>query len=165
MLKMLREQVELRERFAKFDVRPPIVRTPLRDFALGERVDSDQLDPYEVNSRISHPSRRKGDLSRFTGKNAVPLEMENTDLLNSFVSETGKILSRRFSMLTSKDQRKVSKTIKRARHWGFFPYDSRFNTLWMERRNSDESFHFPTPGDGGGPGARHDTRPSKRGAM
>ncbi|MEM9159318.1 MAG: 30S ribosomal protein S18 [Verrucomicrobiota bacterium] len=48
----------------------------------------------------------------------TPQEMEFThhQILNRFVTETGKILPRKITRLSAKQQRKVTKTIKRARN-------------------------------------------------
>nr|YP_009547752.1 ribosomal protein S18 [Leptochilus hemionitideus]AYW16800.1 ribosomal protein S18 [Leptochilus hemionitideus] len=43
------------------------------------------------------------------------IDYKNTSLLRRFVSEQGRILSRRMNRLTSKQQRSVATAIKRAR--------------------------------------------------
>jgi len=60
-------------------------------------------------------------------KNAIkidPSEMRHTNLqfLQRFVGGNGNILSRRVTGLSAKDQRKVAKLIKRARHMGLIPH-------------------------------------------
>lgn len=49
-------------------------------------------------------------------KLASELNFTDTDSLNRFVTETGKILPRKFTGLTSKEQRHVKKTVKQARN-------------------------------------------------
>lgn len=49
-------------------------------------------------------------------KNVAELKFTETDALNRYVTETGKILPRKFTGLTSKEQRHVKKTIKHARN-------------------------------------------------
>ncbi|MDR1433037.1 MAG: 30S ribosomal protein S18 [Puniceicoccales bacterium] len=51
-------------------------------------------------------------------RNISPLELKYTDTgkLSAFVSSVGKILPRKFTGLTSQQQRHVSKMIKRARN-------------------------------------------------
>ncbi len=44
------------------------------------------------------------------------------DILKRFLSETGKILPRRRSGLNAQDQRKLARTIKRARMLGLIPF-------------------------------------------
>ncbi len=49
-------------------------------------------------------------------KNAAELKFTDSESLGRFVTETGKILPRKFTGLTSKEQRHVKKTIKHARN-------------------------------------------------
>ncbi|MCX7783175.1 MAG: 30S ribosomal protein S18, partial [Meiothermus sp.] len=44
------------------------------------------------------------------------------DILKRFLSETGKILPRRRTGLGAQDQRKLARTIKRARMMGLLPF-------------------------------------------
>jgi small subunit ribosomal protein S18 len=50
------------------------------------------------------------------------IDYTNTDLLNKFISERGKILSRRVNRLTSKQQRLITIAIKQARILSFLPF-------------------------------------------
>ena len=64
--------------------------------------------------------RRKVD---FLAANHIEyVDYKDVDLLGRFVSERGKILSRRVTGTYAKNQRKVSKAIKRARFMGLLPY-------------------------------------------
>jgi len=47
---------------------------------------------------------------------------KNSDTLQEFITKQGRILSRRQTHLTAKQQRKLTKTIKRARVMGFLPF-------------------------------------------
>ena len=49
-------------------------------------------------------------------KNAEQLTFIDTEALNRYVTETGKILPRKFTGLTSKQQRHIKKTVKHARN-------------------------------------------------
>lgn len=49
-------------------------------------------------------------------------DFKNVDILKRFLSETGKILPRRRSGLNAQDQRKLARTIKRARMMGLLPF-------------------------------------------
>ena len=49
-------------------------------------------------------------------KNAAELTFTDTEALNRYVTETGKILPRKFTGLTAKEQRHVKKTVKHARN-------------------------------------------------
>ena len=50
------------------------------------------------------------------------LEYKNTTILMTFISDQGKILPRRTTNLTSKQQKKVQKLIKRARVASLLPF-------------------------------------------
>ena len=49
-------------------------------------------------------------------KNAEQLTFTDTEALNRYVTETGKILPRKFTGLSSKQQRHIKKTVKHARN-------------------------------------------------
>ena len=64
-------------------------------------------------------------------KNAKPipkdlLHQNNLALLRRYITPTGQIMSRMHSRLGAKDQRKVAKLIKRARHLGLIPHSGQF---------------------------------------
>nr|YP_009774081.1 30S ribosomal protein S18 [Caulacanthus okamurae]QIZ74698.1 30S ribosomal protein S18 [Caulacanthus okamurae] len=50
------------------------------------------------------------------------LDYKDIDLLRQFISDQGKILSRRSTKLTSKQQKKLTKSIKRARILSLLPF-------------------------------------------
>jgi small subunit ribosomal protein S18 len=50
------------------------------------------------------------------------LDYKNADALQEFITNQGKILSRRRTKLTAKQHRKISKTIKKARILGFLSF-------------------------------------------
>nr|QJQ36445.1 ribosomal protein S18 [Pyrrosia petiolosa]QJQ36884.1 ribosomal protein S18 [Pyrrosia petiolosa] len=52
------------------------------------------------------------------------ISYKNTSLLRRFVSEQGRILSRRMNRLTSKQQRSIAVAIKRARILALLPFSS-----------------------------------------
>ncbi len=49
-------------------------------------------------------------------KNVMELSFVDADAMNRYVTETGKILPRKFTGLSAKEQRHVKKTIKHARN-------------------------------------------------
>ncbi len=49
-------------------------------------------------------------------KNVMELTFVDADSMNRYVTETGKILPRKFTGLSAKEQRHVKKTIKHARN-------------------------------------------------
>ena len=53
---------------------------------------------------------------------ALVVDYKDPKLLRSFLSETGKILPRRITGNTAKQQRQVAVAIKRARHLALLPY-------------------------------------------
>nr|YP_009426970.1 ribosomal protein S18 [Hypodematium crenatum]ASU95673.1 ribosomal protein S18 [Hypodematium crenatum] len=55
------------------------------------------------------------------------IDYKNTSLLRRFVSEQGRILSRRMNRLTSKQQRSVAIAIKRARILALLPFSNNEN--------------------------------------
>lgn len=64
--------------------------------------------------------RRKVD---FIAANHIKyIDYKDTDLLRRFISERGKILPRRVSGTSAKNQRKITIAIKRARIMGLLPF-------------------------------------------
>lgn len=51
-----------------------------------------------------------------------PIDYKDVDLLKKFVTERGKILPRRITGLTAKQQRDLTKSIKRARILALLPF-------------------------------------------
>lgn len=66
------------------------------------------------------PSRRKVD--PFLADKTLELDWTDPQLLSRFISERGKIVPRRVTGLCAKNQRRIRKAIKRARHLGILPY-------------------------------------------
>ena len=61
-------------------------------------------------------------VSRLTTDKSISVDYKDPKLLRSFLSETGKILPRRITGNTAKQQREVALAIKRARHIALLPY-------------------------------------------
>lgn len=53
------------------------------------------------------------------------IDYKNTDLLRKFVSDRGKIRSRRVTRVTAQQQRQIATAIKNAREMALLPYSSR----------------------------------------
>ncbi|KOV68420.1 30S ribosomal protein S18 [Streptomyces sp. MMG1121] len=53
------------------------------------------------------------------------LDYKDTDLLRKFVSDRGKIRSRRVTRVTAQQQRLLARAIKNAREMALLPYSSR----------------------------------------
>ena len=79
-------------------------------------------------SRIPRTSDR-----RSAGKRPNPLDQagvtyidyKDTDLLRRFISDRGKIRSRRVTRVTSQQQRRLARAIKNAREMALLPYAPR----------------------------------------
>jgi small subunit ribosomal protein S18 len=67
--------------------------------------------------RPSRKAKVKATLGEFDLK-----DYRNVEVLRRFLSETGKILPRRRTGLSAKEQRILAKTIKRARVLGLLPF-------------------------------------------
>ncbi|MEC8023076.1 MAG: 30S ribosomal protein S18 [Myxococcota bacterium] len=65
-------------------------------------------------------SRRKVD--PFLADKELTIDYKDPVLLRRFISERGKIIPRRISGLTAKNQRKLAVAIKRARNIALLPY-------------------------------------------
>ncbi len=63
-------------------------------------------------------------LSDFYMQNKLPIDYHNVDILRRFLSPEGKILPSRRTGLTSKNQRKLTLAIKRARMIGILPFST-----------------------------------------
>ena len=53
------------------------------------------------------------------------IDYKDTDLLRKFISDRGKIRSRRVTRVTSQQQRRLARAIKNAREMALLPYASR----------------------------------------
>ena len=60
-------------------------------------------------------------------KNKGIIDYKNIILLRKFITAEGKILPRRISRLTAKQQRYMAKAIKNARMTGFIPFLNKIN--------------------------------------
>lgn len=68
--------------------------------------------------------RRKRKLDPFLEDPTKTIDYKDVNLLSKFVSERGKILSRRLTGLSAYNQRKVAKAIKRAQNLGLMPFSN-----------------------------------------
>ena len=58
----------------------------------------------------------------FRGKDIIYIDYKESKILERFTNDQGKILPRRITGLTAKNQRRVVEAIKRARHMAFMAY-------------------------------------------
>lgn len=66
--------------------------------------------------------KRRRKLDPFTEDPTKTVDYKDVAMLSKFVSERGRILSRRLTGLSAYNQRKVSKAIKRAQNLGLMPF-------------------------------------------
>jgi small subunit ribosomal protein S18 len=71
---------------------------------------------------MARPFFRRRKSCPFSGKEAPQIDYKDVKLLQSFVSERGKIVPSRITSVSAKKQRELSAAIKRARHLGLLPY-------------------------------------------
>lgn len=58
----------------------------------------------------------------FSGPNAPAIDWKDVRTLSRYVSERGKIVPSRITVVSNKKQRELAKAIKRARHMALMPY-------------------------------------------
>lgn len=81
--------------------------------------------PSSRKQRPSRPPRRQfRRYNRGRQRQSVPayVDWKDVDYLHRFVPERGKILPRRISGVSAKDQRRIARAIKRARVMALLPY-------------------------------------------
>ncbi|MEN9852244.1 MAG: ribosomal protein small subunit ribosomal protein [Candidatus Parcubacteria bacterium] len=61
----------------------------------------------------------------FTQNNIKHIDYKDVDILKKFLNPHGRMLSRRKTGVTSKNQRKLSQAVKRSRFIGLLPYVAR----------------------------------------
>lgn len=66
--------------------------------------------------------RRRRKVDYIAANHIDYVDYKDVDLLNRFISERGKILPRRVTGTSAKNQRKVANAIKRARIMGLLPF-------------------------------------------
>lgn len=80
-----------------------------------------------MTTTTMQPKEQKGRTRRrlqdyFLQNKGTEIDYKNNELMRRFLSPEGKILPGRRTGLTSKNQRKITKAIKRARAIGLLPY-------------------------------------------
>ena len=90
----------------------------------------DRPDRYQGHGRsgepptitIRRPFFRRRKTSPFASKDAPHIDYKDVKLLQRFVSERGKIVPRRITAVTAKEQRDLARAVKRARILGLLPF-------------------------------------------
>jgi small subunit ribosomal protein S18 len=100
----------------------------------GDPRDRDRdREPPSVKARLRAKARKKDrklrkrgfsrkKVSRLTTDKTIIIDYKDPKLLRSFLSETGKILPRRITGNTARQQREIALAVKRARHLALLPY-------------------------------------------
>lgn len=89
------------------------------DYSKGDK----RPEPLPSIQRMQLFKRRKK-LDPFMQDPDKTVDYKDVAVLSRFVSERGRILSRRLTGLSAYNQRKVSKAIKRAQHLGLMPFSN-----------------------------------------
>jgi len=73
-------------------------------------------------SSLSSPIKSNMQNNYLSDNNIKHVDYKDTELLTQFINPHGRILSRRRTNLSAKQQRAVERAIKRARFMGLLPY-------------------------------------------
>jgi small subunit ribosomal protein S18 len=74
------------------------------------------------NITIRRPFFRRRKSSPFAHADSPKIDYKDIKLLQRFVSERGKIVPRRITAVTAKEQRQLAQAVKRARELALLPY-------------------------------------------
>ncbi|WP_093799761.1 30S ribosomal protein S18 [Streptomyces sp. Wb2n-11] len=78
--------------------------------------------PYRGND----PRKSAGSRPNPLGEAGITyIDYKDTDLLRKFISDRGKIRSRRVTRVSAQQQRQLSRAVKNAREMALLPYSSR----------------------------------------
>ena len=92
----------------------------------GESGDAEKVERNYDNQYSKSPLNRYNKFPRRAlDTRKVVIDYKKPDVLERFISKTGKMLPRRVTGATAAVQRKISREIKRARHIGLLPYSHR----------------------------------------
>jgi small subunit ribosomal protein S18 len=88
------------------------------------RDDDDDKKGFDSNDDDDKSPRPQRRFQRRRQTMFVPdyIDWKDIDYLRRFIPERGKILPRRISQVTAKDQRRIARAIKRARIMALLPY-------------------------------------------
>lgn len=90
----------------------------------GRRGSMDRNRGGDDDRGFERGDRRMSRGARFQIPSQESIDYKNIALLQKFVTERGKMVSRRFSGISAKEQRAVSLAIKRARYLGLLSVGS-----------------------------------------
>lgn len=86
----------------------------------GHRREGRSGEPPNITIRRPFFRRRKS--SPFAAKDAPRIDYKDVKLMQRFVSERGKIVPRRITAVTAKEQRQLARAVKRARILALLPF-------------------------------------------
>ncbi len=75
-----------------------------------------------MNQGYKNNNRRRKKVCYFTANKIETIDFKDAELLKKFVSDRGKILSRRVTGTSAKYQRQLAIAVKRARHMALLPF-------------------------------------------
>jgi len=78
--------------------------------------------PRPKQSRLALRASRLQPQNRVDTSKIEYVDYKDTELLERFVNEQGKLLPRRITGATAKFQRQLTRAVKRARHLALLPY-------------------------------------------
>ena len=86
--------------------------------------DGDDKKVFEQNDEQRSDNRGPRRFQRRRQNQIVPdyIDWKDVDYLKRFIPERGKIMPRRISGVSAKDQRRIAKAIKRARAMALLPF-------------------------------------------
>lgn len=86
-----------------------------------DTIETRDIDGVGGDEFIDKMPRR---YQRRRPRNVVPdyIDWKDTDYLKQYIPERGKIMPRRISGISAKDQRRIAKAIKRARSMALLPF-------------------------------------------
>ena len=79
--------------------------------------------PRLVRTRRQTDKRRR--VNPLDAAGITHIDYKDTDLLRKFISDRGKIRSRRVTHVTRQQQRRIAQAVKNAREMALLPYGSR----------------------------------------
>ncbi|MER6013629.1 30S ribosomal protein S18 [Streptomyces bluensis] len=79
--------------------------------------------PRRTSTRLQTAKRQRSNPLDAAG--ITYIDYKDTDLLRKFISDRGKIRSRRVTHVTRQQQRQIAQAIKNAREMALLPYTSR----------------------------------------
>ena len=86
--------------------------------------DGEDKNVFEQGNDDQRPDRGPRRFQRRRQNQIVPdyIDWKDVDFLKRFIPERGKIMPRRISGVSAKDQRRIAKAIKRARSMALLPF-------------------------------------------